>query len=102
MKIKYNSGYLMETATHYVDNNQLVYSLNTELEPKYKYESGQRTDTIDGYSAWFSQKSVEPFKVKFSEEITLPKYMTVVQFEKLQAVEVNYNVFCKADGIKNI
>ena len=40
--------------------------------------------------------------MKFNSEVTLPPYMAMVTFDNLQACEVGYNVYFKADGLKEI
>jgi len=40
--------------------------------------------------------------VKFESEVTLPAYMTMVEFENLEACEVGYNVYFRATNIKEV
>ncbi|MEO1769189.1 hypothetical protein [Candidatus Enterococcus ferrettii] len=103
MKTRYQkSGYSTETAKKYIDKNQPVISLSTELELQYKFEDGKRTDEITGYKAWFSQEGLPPFTVKFTNKINLPKYMTLIQFENLVGIEIRYDVYFKADNITEV
>lgn len=95
-------GYSATTATEYVNPDEAVYSLSTELEPQQLFEDGKPTGEIVAYKAWFSQKGSVPFSVKFEDKIKLPDFMSLVQFDKLQACEVHYNVYFKADGIKEV
>lgn len=95
-------GYSMETASFYIDKNKAVYSLSTELEPQQNFVNGKPTGEIVAYKAWFSQKGVEPFVVKFDTEIKLPKYLSVIEFEDLMACEIKYNVYFKAINVKEI
>ena len=78
------SGYSANTATEYIDNKQAIYCLSTELEPQIRFEDNQ------------------PTGVKFNSEVTLPPYMAMVTFDNLQACEVGYNVYFKADELKEI
>ena len=95
-------GYSANTANEYIDNKQGIYCLSTELETQIKFEDGQPTGEIIAYKAWFSQKGLPPFCVKFENEIELPSYMALVQFDNLQACEVGFNVYFKADNVKGI
>ncbi|MDW7798540.1 hypothetical protein SCQ32_03715 [Streptococcus canis] len=99
---KRKAGYSAVTAKEYIDFKQAVHSLSTELEPQIKFEDRQPTGEIIAYKAWFTQKGLPPFQVKFEEKVKLPDFMSLVQFENLQAVEVRYNVYFKADGIKEV
>lgn len=96
------SGYSTNTASEYIDSKQGIYCLSTELETQIKFEDGQPTGEIIAYKAWFSQKGLPPFCVKFENEIELPSYMTLVQFDNLQACEVGFNVYFKAENVKGI
>lgn len=95
-------GYSANTANEYIDNKQGIYCLSTELETQIKFEDGQPTGEIIAYKAWFSQKGLPPFCVKFENEIELPSYMALVQFDNLQACEVGFNVYFKAENVKGI
>ena len=96
------SGYSTNTASEYIDSKQGIYCLSTELETQIKFENGQPTGEIIAYKAWFSQKGLPPFRVKFENEIELPSYMTLVQLDNLQACEVGFNVYFKAENVKGI
>ncbi|WP_270293229.1 hypothetical protein [Streptococcus koreensis] len=96
------SGYSTNTASEYIDSKQGIYCLSTELETQIKFEDNQPTGEIVAYKAWFSQKGLPPFRVKFENEIELPFYMSLVQFDNLQACEVGFNVYFKADNVKGI
>lgn len=95
-------GYSANTANEYIDNKQGIYCLSTELETQIKFEDGQPTGEIIAYKGWFSQKGLPPFCVKFENEIELPSYMALVQFDNLQACEVGFNVYFKAENVKGI
>lgn len=95
-------GYSTITANEYIDNKQGIYCLSTELEPQQLFEDGKPTGEIIAYKATFIQEGLEPFQVKFEEKIKLPDFMSLIQFDNLQAVEVRYNVYFKADGIKEV
>lgn len=95
-------GYSTITANEYIDNKQGIYCLSTELEPQQLFEDGKPTGEIIAYKATFIQEGIEPFQVKFEDKIKLPDFMSLIQFNNLQAVEVRYNVYFKADGIKEV
>lgn len=103
MKKKFKkSGYSTKLAEEYIEKSNAIHSISTELEEQYKYEDSKRTDEITGYKAHFSQKDLPPFIVKFEKKIELPEYLSIVSFENLQAIEIGYNVYFKADDIKVI
>lgn len=103
MKTRNRQGeYSTNTANEYIDNKQGIYCLSTELEPQQLFEDGKPTGEIIAYKATFIQEGLEPFQVKFEDKIKLPDFMSLIQFDNLQAVEVRYNVYFKADGIKEV
>lgn len=105
MKIKPQNrkgGYSNQTAEQYVNLQAPIHLLSDELEPQQKFEDGKPTGEIVAYKAWFRQKGLPPFQVKFSEAPDLPDYLSLVSFENLMACEVNYNVYFKADGVKEV
>lgn len=95
-------GYSSNTALEYVDPKKAIYSLSTELFPQQRFENNQPTGEIIAYKAWFVQEGLPPFTVKFEDKIDLPQYLSIIQFEDLQACEVRYNVYFKAVGIKEV
>ena len=96
------TGYSANTANEYIDNKQAIYCLSTELEPQVRFEDNQPTGEIIAYKAWFTQKGLPPFTVKFKSEITLPSYLNIVTLDNLMACEVGFNVYFKADGITEV
>lgn len=96
------SGYSANTANDYIDHKQAIYCLSTELEAQIKFEDGQPTGEIIAYKAWFTQKGLPPFQVKFPSEVALPEYMAVVIFDTLEACEVGYNVYFRAQNLKEV
>lgn len=103
MKInRRNGGYSVDTANRYIDTKQPIRILSTELEEQVLFENGKPTEDIAAYKAWFTQQDLPPFTVKFTEKVELPAYMALVNFDNLQACEVNYSVYFKADGIKEV
>lgn len=98
------NGYSVNTAKQYVDQKQPIHCLSTELEAQNKFEDGQSTGEIIAHKAWFSQKGLPPFQVKFESEseVDLPSYLALVDFDNLEACEVGYNVYFRANGIKEV
>lgn len=97
-----SSGYSPELANKILDRSKPIQLLSTELQPQQKFEDKKPTGEIIAYKAWFSQAGLPPFEVKFADRVELPDYLSVVKFENLQAVEVSYNVYFKADGLKEV
>lgn len=95
-------GYSATTVTEYVIPTKPIHSLSTELEPQQLFEDGKPTGEIIAYKATFVQEGLEPFQVKFEDKVKLPEFLSLIEFENLQAVEVRYNVYFKADGIKEV
>ncbi|VJF17527.1 FtsK/SpoIIIE family [Streptococcus pneumoniae] len=92
-------GYSVATASQYVKPTKPIHSLSTELEPQQLFEDGKPTGEIIAYKATFIQEGLEPFQVKFEDKIKLPDFISLIQFDNLQAVEVRYNVYFKADAV---
>lgn len=95
-------GYSANTAKQYVDPKQAFHCLSIEFEEQIKFEDGQPTGEIIGHKAWFSQKGLPPFQVKFESEVNLPAYLAMVVFDNLEACEVGYNVYFRANNLKEV
>lgn len=102
MKIKRNSGYSADVAKVYVPNDVGIFSLSTELTKQVKWSEGKPTDEVTGYQAWFVAEGTEPFKVKFTTKVQLPKMLTQISLTNLEACEVGSNVYFKATDIEAI
>ncbi|CNH58022.1 TPA: hypothetical protein ACGL3H_001785 [Streptococcus agalactiae] len=96
------SGYSANTASQYIDTKHAIQLLSVELEPQLKFEDNQPTDEIIAYKAWFSQKGLPPFQVKFESKINLPNYLSLIEFDQLEACEVGFNVYFRANGLKEV
>lgn len=99
---KRKNGYSYNTAREYVDSKQAIYCLSLDLEPQVKFENNQPTDEVIAYKAWFSQQGLIPFVVKFDNPVVLPGYMSIVKFENLEACEVGFNVYFRAEGLTEV
>ena len=103
MKPQYRKGgYSSQIAEQYVSLQDPIYLLCDELEAQQKYEDGKPTGEVIAYKTWFGQKGLPPFQVKFLEKPDLPDYLSLISFENLQSCEVNYNVYFRADGFKEV
>lgn len=105
MKAKFQKrqgGYSTELANNILDASKPIQLLSIELQPQFKYEDKQRTDEVVAYKAWFCQQGLPPFEVKFTEQVKLPPYLAVISFDNLQACEVSYNIYFKADNFMEI
>ncbi|GAA5347420.1 hypothetical protein SuUB36_15990 [Streptococcus uberis] len=100
IKKKYSTGgYLPSIADSYIDANKPIYSLSTNLEPQEKFVDKHPTGEIVSFKAWFSQTGLPPFAVKFNSKIKLPPHLSIVKFDNLEACEVGYNVYFRANNI---
>ncbi|EAF0603850.1 hypothetical protein CDS02_04570 [Listeria monocytogenes] len=105
MKAKFQKrqgGYSIELANNILDGSKPIQSLSLELEPQFKFEDNQRTDEVVAYKGWFSQAGLPPFEVKFENQVKLPPYLSVISFDNIQACEVGYNIYFKANDIKEV
>lgn len=95
-------GYSATTATEYVNPTKPIHSLSIELEPQQLFEDGKPTGEIIAYKATFIQEGLEPFQVKFEDKVKLPEFLSLVEFENFEAVEVHYNIYFRATGIREV
>ncbi|MGT2683204.1 hypothetical protein [Streptococcus porci] len=95
-------GYSTTTATDYVKPTKPIHSLSTKLEPQQLFEDGKPTGEIIAYKATFVQEGLEPFQVKFEDKVKLPEFLSLVEFENFEAIEVHYNVYFRATCIKEV
>ena len=103
MKPQYRKGgYSKQTAEQYVNLQSPIYLLSDEIEALQKFEDGKPTGEVIAYKIWVGQKGLPPFQLKFLEQPDLPEYLSLVTFDNLQACEVNYNVYFKADALKEV
>lgn len=97
-----NGGYSEIIAKSYIEEAKPIYCISSELITRYEWVNNRPTSKIVGYCAWFTQKNLEPFKVKFSNKIKLPDYLAKVEFQDLEACEVRNNVYFRASDIKEV
>ena len=97
---KKTSEYSEDKAREFIVSGVPVQCTTSFIETQYKYIDKQRTDEITGYKLWFVQKGLNPFAVKFSNKPELPSFLSIIEFENLQGIEIRSNVYFKADGLK--
>lgn len=97
-----NRGYSSTLANQIIDPKKPIYNLSDELEVQNKFVDGKPTDEVASYRAYFSQEGLEPFAVKFMEEVELPAYLAPVSFDTLEACEVNKNIYFRATDINEV
>ena len=103
MKPQYRQGGSSNQTAEQSGNLQSpIYLLSDEIETQQKFEDGKPTGEIIAYKTWFGQKGLPPFQVKFVEQPDLPEYLSLITFDNLQACEVNYNVYFRADALKEV
>jgi len=87
-------------ARKFINSSVPTKCVTTFIETQYEYVDQQRTDKIKGYKLWFIQEGLNPFTIKFINKPVLPPFLSIVEFENLQAIEIRSNVYFKADGLK--
>ncbi|MGK9326854.1 hypothetical protein [Aerococcus urinaeequi] len=102
MKIQHNytrGGYSEKTAEKYISNNEDILCLSENLQPQQEFIDGKPTNRIASYKAWFTQRGLPPFEVKFMTAFDLPPYLTKVTFKKLEGFEGKREVYFRAESI---
>ena len=99
---KRSGGYSASLAAQLFDSSKPIHSLSLDLEPQMKFEDGKRTDEVQAYKAWFTQAGLPPFVVKFETTVSLPAYLSVVEFDNIEACEVSYNIYFRAVDLKEV
>lgn len=102
MKTSYTqtNQYSEATAQKFINSNIPVKCVTSFIETQYEYVEKQRTDNIKGYKLWFIQEGLNPFTIKFDKKPDLPSFLSIVEFENLQGIEIRSNVYFKADKLK--
>lgn len=96
------TGYSVQTAKEFLDEQLPIYSVSTILEEQVRFENNKPTDEVEAYKAWFSQEGLPPFQVKFKKKVTLPAYLTPVKLENLEACEIRYKVYFRAEDVSEV
>lgn len=102
MKTSYTqtNQYSEATAQKFINSDIPVKCVTSFIETQYEYVEKQRTDNIKGYKLWFIQEGLNPFTIKFDKKPDLPPFLSIVEFENLQGIEIRSNVYFKADKLK--
>lgn len=94
------SQYSADVAHKYIKKDIAVHCVTTFIETQYEYVDNKRTDEVKGFKLWFIQEGLNPFVVKFEKKPELPPFLSIIEFENLQGIEIRSNVYFKADGLK--
>lgn len=92
--------YSEAVARKFISSSVPTKCVTTFIETQYEYVDKQRTDNVKGYKLWFIQEGLNPFTIKFTKKPALPPFLSIVEFENLQGIEIRSNVFFKADDLK--
>lgn len=95
-----SNQYSESTARKFIVTNVPIKCATTFIENQYEYFDKQRTDNIKGYKLWFVQEGLNPFTVKFNKKRDLPPFLSIIEFDNLQGIEIRSNVYFKAGGLK--
>ncbi len=96
----FNSSYSETTANSYLSDKKPIISVSAEIEIQNKWVEGKRTEEVTGYKLFFVQEGVNPFAVKFAEKPKLPKFLSEVALEKLEAIEIRSRVYFRAEAVE--
>jgi hypothetical protein len=95
-----SNSYSVDTAKKHIDLSLPIQCVTSFIEIQHKFIDNKRTDEITGYKLWFIQKGLNPFTIKFEEEPELPDFLSIVEFEQLEGIEIRSNVYFKAKKLK--
>ena len=87
------------TVKKYLSDGKPFINVSSEIEVQYKWIEGKRTDEDTGYKLFFVQEGVNPFAVKFERKPELPKFLSEVTLEKLEAIEIRSKVYFRAESV---
>lgn len=99
MRTKKNSGYSEEVANIYITKDTEVILLSTEPEERVKWVDNKPTNEVTGYRILCGMPD-DYFYVKLDKKIKLPPFKSDVKFQKLEACEVQGNVYFRAEGVE--
>lgn len=94
------SAYTSESALKYIATDKPIRFASSYTERQYKYEDGKSTGEITGYKYWFVQDGLNPFVVKFPNEIKNTEFLAAIEFENLEGIEIRNNVYFRAEAIR--
>lgn len=102
MYVKSNkNGYSKTIGEKYVDQSRPLYFVSSEVEIVKVWENGRPTDEIDGYRYSFVQEGVNPFKIKFQNDLKeLPPLLSQIKVPDLEGIEVRNKVYFRANELE--
>ena len=86
-------------AEKYVTKKKPFINVSSEIEIQHNWVEGKPTKEVVGYKLFFAQEGVNPFAVKFAEKPELPKFLSEVTLEKLEAIEIRSKVYFRAESV---
>ncbi|ERH51134.1 hypothetical protein K4A81_03290 [Bacillus velezensis] len=96
------NSYYEKTALQYISDDKPIINVSSEIETQYNWIEGKRTDEVTGYKLYFTQEGVNPFAVKFKKKPSLPPFLSEIELEKLEAIEIRSNVYFRSEGIRGV
>lgn len=93
------NGYEERIADKYLSDKKPFINVSSEIEIQYKWIERKRTEEVTGYKLFFAQEGVNPFAVKFERKPELPKFLSEVTLEKLEAIEIRSKVYFRAESV---
>lgn len=93
------NGYSTQTAEKYINEIEDILCLSETLQPQNEFVDGKPTGRVASYKAWFTQKGLPPFEIKFRDPVDLPPYLTKVKFVNLEGFEGKRDVYFRAESI---
>jgi hypothetical protein len=94
------NAYSEGTAKQYISDDKPIINVSSDVETKYNWIDGKRTDEVTGYKIFFTQEGVNPFAVKFEKKPTLLPFLAEVTLDKLEAIEIRSNVYFRSEGVR--
>ena len=86
-------------AKKYVTKKKPFINVSSEIEIQHNWIEGKPTKEVMGYKLFFVQEGVNPFAVKFERKPELPKFLSEVTLEKLEAIEIRSKVYFRAESV---
>ena len=93
-------SYEETTTKKYLSDEKPIINVSSIIENQYKWVEGKCTNEITGYKLYFSQEGVNPFAVKFEKKPQLPRFLSAVILQKLEAIEIRSKVYFRAESVE--
>ena len=101
MKAKRNNGYSTQIANMYITDDTPIILLSEAAEPSYKWLDGRPTKEVVAKHVICGVPN-DTMEVRFEKEPKLPQFGSRVNFEGLEACEVNNRVYFRAKSIRKV